>query len=190
MRKKRLVFFFVFLVLMGFAASSGWFLVVDQPRKSDVIVVLAGETDKRPARALQLLDQGYAGRLILDVPNDKIYQWTLPEIAQRYVEGLPEAGAITICPIYGLSTKEETRDVARCLAAVGGRNVLLVTSDYHTRRALSIFQRELSGHGFSVAAAYDSGEFGEQWWRHRQWAKVNLYEWMRLVWWEVVDRWR
>src|SRR5271169_2653301 len=40
------------------AAKGGSFLVVDVPRPSDVIVVLAGETDRRPERGLQLLAQG------------------------------------------------------------------------------------------------------------------------------------
>ncbi|HLB86683.1 MAG TPA: YdcF family protein, partial [Terriglobales bacterium] len=128
---------------MAAVADSGRFLVVDQPRKSDVIVVLAGETNRRPARGLELLNQGYAPRLILDVPaGATIYQWTQTELAERYVKGLSQANLITICPIYGLSTREEAREAAICLDRVGGRSVLLVTSDYHTRRALSIFSRE------------------------------------------------
>ena len=38
--------------------TQGRILVVDSPQPSDVIVVLAGETDRRPAHALQLLNQG------------------------------------------------------------------------------------------------------------------------------------
>ena len=34
-----------------FAAEAGRLLVVDAPEPSDVILVLAGETDRRPARA-------------------------------------------------------------------------------------------------------------------------------------------
>lgn len=56
--------------LIVFAANAGKMLVVDSPQPSDVIVVLAGETDSRPARALELLDQGYARRLLIDVPVD------------------------------------------------------------------------------------------------------------------------
>ena len=177
--------------LITLLASSGRFLVVDRPRKSDVILVLAGETDNRPARGLQLLDQGYASRLVLDVPaNARVYYWTQTELAEKYVEGLPQAPAITICPIYGLSTKEEARDANRCLEAMGSSRVLLVTSDYHTRRALSIFVREAPHHHYSIAAALDPREFGTQWWKHREWAKVNFEEWMRLAWWLLVDRWR
>jgi DUF218 domain len=179
------------LCLIPLLASSGQFLVVDRPSKSDVVLVLAGETDRRPARGLQLLDQGYAPRLILNVPaNARVYQWAQPELAEKYVEGLPQARAITICPIYGLSTKEEARDANRCLEAMGAPKVLLVTSDYHTRRALSIFSWEAPKHEYSVAAVLDPREFGTQWWRHREWAKVNFDEWVRLSWWELVDRWR
>jgi uncharacterized SAM-binding protein YcdF (DUF218 family) len=67
---------------------------------------------------------------------------------------------------------------------------LLVTSDYHTRRALGIFKHELRRHDISVAAASDPSQFGNAWWKHRQWAKTNFDEWLKLVWWKVVDRWR
>ncbi len=136
------------LLALVVGAASGGFLVVDEPRKSDVIMVLAGETDRRPARALELFDQGYASKIVLD------------------------------------------KDAARCLNAMGGRNVIVVTSDFHTRRALSVFTREIPDYKFSVAAAYNPSEFGVQWWRHRQWAKVNFDEWLRLLWWEAIDRWR
>jgi uncharacterized SAM-binding protein YcdF (DUF218 family) len=89
-----------------------------------------------------------------------------------------------------LSTKAEAHDAARCLATVSARTVLLVTSDYHTRRALSTFRHELPGIRMSIAAAQSPPQFGLKWWQQREWAKTTLYEWMRLIWWEVVDRWR
>jgi hypothetical protein len=139
---------------------------------------------------LELLGQGFASRLILDVPAEsKIYQWNQAEIARKYVEGLPQAGSITVCPIYGHSTRDEAQDVSRCLHGVGARRILLVTSDFHTRRALCIFTRVLPA-DYSVAAAFDASEFGVQWWQHREWAKVNFEEWSKLIWWELVDRWR
>jgi DUF218 domain-containing protein len=190
MAKMRIVFILGGLFVVGLGATSGRFLVVNQPRKSEVMVVLAGETNRRPARGLELLDQGYASRMILDVPADsKIYQWNEVEIARKYVEGLPQAGSITICPIYAHSTRDEAQDVSRCLQGSGARRILLVTSDFHTRRALSIFNRVLPA-DYSVAAAFDPREFGVQWWRHREWAKTNLVEYTKFVWWELIDRWR
>lgn len=171
-------------------ADSGRFLVIDQPQRADVILVLAGETDRRPSRALELLSQGYASRLVLDVPADgKVYGSTLVEVARRWADALPQASAIVVCPIHGLSTKAEALDASECLRHVGGSSTLLVTSDFHTRRALSVFRRRIPNRTFAVAAAYDSTQFGVHWWRHRQWAKTNVDEWLRLLWWQLVDRW-
>jgi hypothetical protein len=178
------------VLLAVFAARAGQVLVVDAPRPADVIVVLAGETDHRPARALELLQQGYAPRVLIDVPtNDKIYTFPQIELAQKYVQGLPQRAAVAICPIESLSTKAETGDVEKCLAGEKNATLLIVTSDFHTRRALSIFRRELPGRTFSIAAAHDDEQFGTRWWTHREWAKTMAAEWTRLLWWNVVDRW-
>jgi hypothetical protein len=192
-KRKRIWVFAVGLaaMLVVFAANAGRLLVVDAPERSDVILVLAGETDRRPARALQLLDQGYGRRMVIDVPAAaRIYKFTHIELAQKYVAGLPDAASIRICPIEGLSTLEESRDAEKCLESEEGSRVLIVTSDFHTRRALSIFRHEVRGKSFSVAVARDETQFGTLWWTHRQWAKTCLDEWQRLLWWTTVERWR
>jgi|SRR5271165_785296 len=180
----------VVALLLVLAANAGSMLVVNAPEKADVIVVLAGETDRRPARALELLDQGYAPRVLIDVPAEaRIFGFTDIQLAEQYFRGLPEAASVRICPIEGLSTKAESHDEERCLAKEAGNRILLVTSDYHTRRALSIFRHEIHGKSFSIAAAYDDAEFGTRWWTHRQWAKTCLEEWMKALWWNAIDRW-
>jgi uncharacterized SAM-binding protein YcdF (DUF218 family) len=163
------------VVLIAFATKAGGFLIVDSPQPSDIIVVLAGETDVRPAHALQLLQQGYAQRVLIDVPaSAKIYKFTQMQLAQDYVQS---------------STRDEARDVERCLDREQGSKVLIVTSDFHTRRSLSIFRHEIPGRSFSVAAARDATQFGSRWWTHRQWSKTCIDEWLRLLWWNAVERW-
>ena len=179
------------LLLLVAVATSGQFLVVNQPREADVIVVLAGETDRRPARGLELMNQGYAPRLILDVPAEtKIYQWSQLELAEEYVRSLPKAASISVCPVYGLSTRSEVLDVMHCLQGSGARRILVVTSDYHTRRAFSIFRHVAPGYDCGIAAAFDERVFGARWWQHREWAKTYVGEQAKLIWWEVLDRWR
>jgi DUF218 domain len=181
----------IVLAAAVFLANAGKMLVVDAPEPSDVIVVLAGETDRRPVRALQLFGRGYGRKIILNVPAQaKIYAFTQVELAQKYIQDLPEVAAIRICPIEGLSTRDEARDVEKCLEHEDGRRVLLVTSDYHTRRTLDIFRHEIPDKSFSVAAATDETQFGTRWWRHRQWAKVFFDEGLRWLWWKAVDEWR
>ena len=178
------------IALIFFAGDAGSLLVSDDPQPSDVILVLAGETNYRPARALQLLNQGYARRLLLDVPaNSQVFGTDEIELAKKYVSGLPEAAQISICPIEGLSTKAESHDVERCLGNEPASKILIVTSDFHTRRALSILRHEIPSKSFSVAAAHDPTQFGTRWWTHRQWAKTCVDEWLRLVWWNTVERW-
>ena len=173
-----------------FARRAGQILVIDAPEPSDVIVVLAGETDRRPAHALDLLNDGLAPRVVIDVPaQTKVYDTMQIDMAERYIQGLPQAAAVSICPIWGLSTRAESHDVANCLAHQPVRRVLIVTSDFHTRRALSIFRHELPGKTFSIGAAHDSAQFGTRWWTQRQWAKTCLDEWIRFFWWSAVERW-
>ena len=191
MSKVRVVLIALLAAALVLSLTSGSFLVINNPERADVIVVLAGETNWRPARGLQLLRQGYAPKMLLDVPAAGIvYDRSMLNIAQKYVQNLPDGQAVSICPIAGLSTKTEARDVIGCLKNFGAHRILVVTSDYHTRRARGIFQHEVRGSEISVAAAFDSENFGVPWWHHRQWAKINFDEWLRLVWWEVIDRWR
>lgn len=190
MRQVRAVILSAAILAVVFFLTSGSFLVLNEPRKADVIVVLAGETNFRPKKGVELLRGGYAPQLIFDVPAaEDVYGLAETELAGNYVKALPEANQISVCPIYGLSTKAETRDVQRCLRGGAVKSVLIVTSEYHTRRSLTTFRHELPQYGFSIAAASNPEEFGRQWWRHRQWAKINFDEWVRLVWWTAIDRW-
>ena len=190
-RRRTLMLVAVVAVMAGLAANAGRFLVVDAPVRSDVILVLAGETEHRPARALELLQQGYGRRVVIDVPaNAKSYGFTDVELARKYVQGLPQSADVEICPIVGLSTRDESHDAERCLAGAEAKSVLIVSSDFHTRRALNIFRHEIPGASFSTAAARDETQFGTRWWTRRQWAKTCVDEWLRLVWWNAVDRWR
>ena len=191
MKKVRVVLVAVLLVGLLFSLTSGGFLMVNNPQPADVIVVLAGETNRRPIRGLELLAGNYAPKMLLDVPAlEKIYGWSALDLAQEYVERLPPSPSVTVCPVFGLSTKAEAGDVSHCLESMGAHSILVVTSDYHTRRALSTFQHELPNFRVFVAAAPDPQQFGADWWTRRQWAKMNLDEWLRWVWWEGVDRWR
>src|SRR5260370_34757209 len=104
---------FLGVILVALASQAAGLLVVDEPEKSDAIVVLAGETNTRPVRALELLRLGFAPRMFLDAETrDLIYDRPLTDLAQKYVNGLPEANRVSVCPIVGLSTNAEADDVS------------------------------------------------------------------------------
>jgi uncharacterized SAM-binding protein YcdF (DUF218 family) len=179
------------LIFIALASQAARFLVVDEPAHSDAIVVLAGETNIRPAYALDLLRRGMAQHVFFNAETrNLIYDRQLVDIAQKYVESLPDANRVSVCPIVSFSTNAETEDVDRCLQSIHAHRVLIVTSDFHTRRSLMIFRQRLPQYTFSIAAARNSAMFGDAWWTNREWAKSTLDEWMKMFWFEAVDRWR
>lgn len=172
---------------------AGSYLVVDRPAASDAAVVLAGDlADSRLNKGLQVLQAGLGRELFVDA-NDRnpVFGRTLAQIAQTYIQTLPpeQAARIHVCPIAAKSTDAESGEAARCLASVRPKRVLIVTSDYHSRRALSIFQRRLPQYEWSVTAAHDESEFRQDYWNNREWLKTTLLEWQKLVYWEFVERW-
>jgi uncharacterized SAM-binding protein YcdF (DUF218 family) len=185
-------------IVCAIAASwllfSGKQLVVNDPTRSDVIVVLAGDhNDRRYWRGLELLREGYGKHMLVDAPGDVIYGHTDVQYAAAFVaqSAGDKRSQIDICMVTNDSTVQETSDVRRCLAEVSlpSKSVLLVTSDYHTRRALSIFRKRLPQYHWSSAAVSDAELFGEPWWRKREWAKVYIYESEKFLWWELFESW-
>jgi uncharacterized SAM-binding protein YcdF (DUF218 family) len=194
---KRLFVLLVLLLLLAgiFFVEAGNYLVVNNLQKSDAIVVLAGDqADDRYYRGLHLLRQGFGQHLILDATTAVTYGHSYTELAADLVARTagPEASRVIVCPINGDSTKEEAGDVGACLKTLQPlpHSGLLVTDNYHTRRALSIFSNRLPQYHWTAAAADNSYLFGTPWWKHREWAKTYLTEWQKLIWWQLFDRWR
>src|ERR1700722_4835690 len=169
MRFLRLLVLLILAAIVIAASQAARFLVVYQPEKSDAIIVLAGDTNVRPARALELLRQGMASHVFMNAETrNRIYDTQLIDIAQKYVNSLPEAAHVSVCPVYGFSTFAEVEDSRRCLEPLGAHRVLIVTSDYHPRRARMIFRHRLPQYQFSTAGASNSQQFGEAWWTNRE----------------------
>jgi uncharacterized SAM-binding protein YcdF (DUF218 family) len=180
-----------FILFAGFA---GRMLVSDHPEKSDVIVVLADDSqDARYRHGMELLRAGYGKHLFLDASSDSSYFGHTPaEYADAFLkqDSKDMAAQVSVCPFEDDSTVTETRYVALCLAPLHAASVLLVTSDWHTARARSIFASRLPQFHWSAAAAHDDRLFSTHWWRHREWAKTTFQEWLKVVWWNAIDRWR
>ena len=173
--------------------ATGQCLVMDHPARADVIVVLAGDrNDRRFSRGLELLRNGYAPRMLVDANSDMIFFGRTPALLEdQLIRSLDlNVDQVQVCPIQSDSTDEETRYVAQCLQDDQSSSVLLVTSDFHTRRALSIFKHRLPKYRWLVAASRDDSVFNQKWWQRREWAKTAFTEWTKLIWWEAVDRWR
>ena len=172
---------------------AGTFLILDNPERSDIIVVLSGDSgDVRFLHALNLLRNGYSQELILDASDWVLYGRTESDLAREYIQTVaPENVAhIHVCSFKGDATQLELREVAKCIHTLAPRakTAIVVTSDFHTRRALSTAEHVLPEYKWSVAAAPDAQRFGTAWWQNREWAKTTITEWQKLFWWMIVGR--
>ena len=196
-KRKAFSSFFVCILLLTIvgilAHEAGEFLIVDNPERSDIIVVLSGDTgDIRFHHALKLLRSGYAQELILDAPDWVEYGRTSSDLAREYIQTVAPENAphLHVCSFKGDSTVLELRGVTKCIHTVApsAKTAIIATSDFHTRRALSIAQHVVPEYRWSVAAAPDKRVFGTAWWQNREWAKKTLMEWQKLCWWMLVEQ--
>ena len=173
-------------VILLVLSHAGGTLIVDRPAPADAILVLSGDYYGRMPHAIDLYKQGYAQQIIVDEDaSHRFYGRTLAERRQQELAGDPSIKA-TVCPIYGATTSAESRDVARCLDSIGVRKILIVTSDFHTRRAFSILRSRIPSIHWSVAAAKTDYR-PESWWESGSSTGTLADEWMSFVFWKTFE---
>jgi len=131
-----LLAFFLLLAVVAILFPQ-WFLCVDSgPVKGDVIVVLGGGSHERPERAAELFRNRIAPRIVVSGLGDCT-------INRRFLigDGVP-AGAIEM-ENQSRTTKENAQFVIQWLRKSNSppaKRVIVVTSWYHSRRALACFR--------------------------------------------------
>ena len=159
--------------------SIGDYLVEEQsPVKSDVAIVLAGDArGRRIRRAGELIRQGFAPVALVSGPME-VYGVNEAVLAIQFAQnrGFPPEYFQAV-RIRAHSTLEEARAFAPELRSRNVRSVLLVTSNFHTRRAAQIFRRVVGGDiRFTAVAATDEYFGADTWWHNREGQKTVFYE--------------
>jgi len=165
-----------------FGAVGAYLVNAGPPEKADVALVLAGDPfGNRILKAGELVRQGYVPRAMVSGPSGQYgsYECDLA-IPFAVRAGYPAEYFIHV-EHDGRSTAEEAVAIIPVIRKSGAHRVLLVTSDYHTRRAGRIFRRAAPDLDFRVVAAPDTEFSADNWWHTRQGRKVALYEWMKTV---------
>jgi uncharacterized SAM-binding protein YcdF (DUF218 family) len=197
------LFFLMFLVFLlcvlyvvrhPLLRIAGNFWVVDEtPANSDAIVVLGDDNYRgdRAARAAEMFKSHWAPRVIASGPYLRPYA-SIPQLEAHDLanDGVP-ASAIVVFAHHAQNTKDEALALSSLVAAHGWRRILLVTSNYHTRRSEYIFERTLpTGDSLTVVAAPDFEYDPDNWWNTRQGQKLFFHEaiGMLLTVWELRNR--
>jgi uncharacterized SAM-binding protein YcdF (DUF218 family) len=164
-------------------SAAGSFLVnAGPPHKADVALVLAGDSfGSRILTAAELTRQGFTPKVMVSGPGGS-YGFHECELAIRFAvnRGYPESYFLH-AEHEARSTGEEARALVPELRRLDAHSVLLVTSDYHTRRARKIFRSVAPDLTFYVVAAPDRDFSANSWWRTREGRKVFLLEWLKTV---------
>lgn len=121
------------LYYAGALGAAEQLLVVRSPAAAaDAIVVLGGDGPRRAAQAAKLYADGIAPRVVVSGDGDCLF---IREAMMR--EGVPDSAISTECE--SRTTWENAQRTAPILAAMGVERAVLVTSWYHSRRALASF---------------------------------------------------
>ena len=175
--KVALGFFLLLLLLIGAA----WFLpqdilTVDSGTvKADVIIVLGGGSHERPLRAAELFHQHAAPRLIVSGGGDD-------EINRQLLRqaGIPAAAI----EVEGKSrtTFENAEFTIQRLRADNIHSAILVTSWYHSRRALRTFEHFAPDLKFYSRPSYFA-------FARDDWKNLGVYKRMRLEYLKLAGYW-
>jgi len=138
-RRRLLIISAALLVLLVVAGLSAWLfpqkiLTMDGgPVTADVIVVLGGGLHERPERAAELFKLGEAPKILISGAGDS-------DINERLLKKNGVPAAAILMEGKSRTTIENAEFSVPLLRKLGARRVIIVTSWYHSRRALHCFE--------------------------------------------------
>jgi uncharacterized SAM-binding protein YcdF (DUF218 family) len=165
-----------------FRALGGYLVHVDAPVRADIAVVLAGDRyGFRILKGADMVREGYVSKVLVSGPEGT-YGYNEAELAIPFAvrHGDPASWFIEF-PNKSRSTRGEASAVVPELRKLGVRRCLLVTSNYHTRRAGRIFRAAAPDIDFRVIASRDRFFDPDSWWRTREGRKLFVLEWLKTV---------
>ncbi|HEX2190650.1 MAG TPA: ElyC/SanA/YdcF family protein [Longimicrobiaceae bacterium] len=165
--------------------------VRDSVTRADLILVLGGEVNTRPAHAAELYRRGVAPRVVLvrERAGPAVEAGLYPgrtEVAVRILrrDGVPDSAITVLAPPRGASsTAEEAAALRAHLARTGTRRVAVVTNPYHSRRARMALRRATRGLRVEVLLSPTPawGFTERDWWRSEDGLVAYFNEWVKLA---------
>lgn len=184
------------LIILAFLHWGGYLLTDSDPLPShaDGALILQASLPSENARiagAVDLLKRGIVDRVLLSIPKTGYWGVSFPALARAYLQqqyGGAVSSQFEFCiTSQGIdSTEAEARAVIPCIQEHHWTSVIIVTSNFHSRRAGIIWRRiakhlQLSARIF-VDGVADPSFQPDGWWRQRKFAKTWFYESSKLFW--------
>jgi len=204
-RRRRIVkILLVCLLIWPFVAWLGASLLITEAplAKADAIVVLGGSANykERAHEAARLLLEGRSQRILI-TNDDRRGPWSSVDqrnlfYYERAVQELKDAGVpaekIEVLPQPVAGTHEEAELVRQFAGDRGFKSVLIVTSAYHSRRALWTFSRVFRSSGIQFGLArVDPGAESPlpiTWWLSARGWRLVPTEYVKMIYYVVKYR--
>lgn len=170
-------------------AALQWLDVGETPRRADYVMILTGDEDTRPFTAAALVKAGFANRVLVTQSasnpqvDDRValpaYEMNRQVLLKRGIA----SDDITILPGAAAATYDEANALAAFLKDRPKTRVLVVTSDYHTRRSRWVFARTLGDRADQVSfISAPTDEFRKDcWWQDEESFVAVTTEYLKLA---------
>ena len=187
-KKKIIILIIITVVLMVIIGLNlGKFLVEsDKLEKADAIAVFSGDSGARTERAVELLKDGYADYLILS--GGKVYDnVTMAELMKKHAIKLGVDESKILIDNEALTTNENAEFTTNMIEENNFKSVIVVTSDYHTRRSKLAMEKALEntlidGEEVEVTVTPSKEEkFTTKWWTSGDSVLMVISEYLKLM---------
>jgi len=159
--------------------AGGWLVVEDTLEKSDAIILLSDDNfyADRATRAAELYRQNLASTVVASGIRLRPYAGISELMTHDLIErGVPKERIVPF-PQDADNTREEAEALKSLVAQKGWKSVIIVTSNYHTRRASYIFRKVFpSDIKIAMASARDADFDPSNWYEHRRAVKRFEHE--------------
>ena len=152
------------------------------PQKADAALVLAGDGwGHRILTAAQLARDGFVPKVLVSGPDGAygLYECDLA-IPFAVKHGYPEPFFVHM-ENSARSTLAEAQALLPVIRRMGLRRIIVVTSNFHTRRAGAIYRKLAPDLTILVVAAPDENFTPNGWWHNREGQKTFVVEWEKTV---------
>ena len=138
--------FLTVLIGVGFPRIGPWLDMPNELGNAGAVVVLSGGGPERMIHGIALYQQGWAPELWYtgDRPLSALTSFSDGQIARYFAlaQGVPD-NAIRLLPTT--STWEDGQKIAGLVRKEHIHSIIVVTDWYHSRRALCVIQKKLTG---------------------------------------------
>jgi uncharacterized SAM-binding protein YcdF (DUF218 family) len=165
-------------------AAGDWLIVSDPLQKTDAAIVLSGEESEglRVRGGVDLYKAGWVRKLVLSGTRSSFGRYETDYSSALAISlGVPKDDMLIVTHRMR-NTYDEAKVLLPVLEERGLRSVIVVTSNYHTRRARMLF-REAIGDRVQVRVYPVHSEWfaPDAWWQSREGLKTFLLESTKIV---------